>query len=85
MEFSSDELESMWKAHDNSSLIRKVCFKKYLDARDHELLRYCLENEMAQNIGGGCYHFVGRYNQDDTYHGLKYCGIDWNDKTDKAL
>jgi len=85
LDFSDEEMKSMWDAYEKSSFLRKVCFKKYLDARDHELLRYCLENKMAQNIGGGCYHMVGRYNQNDTYHGLKYCGITWTEKTGSAL
>ena len=77
-DFSDEEMTNMWEAYEKSSFIRKVCFKKYLDARDYVLLKYCLDNDLGKNIGGGCYHFVGSYNSNDTYHALRYCGISWN-------
>ncbi|MFC1536196.1 hypothetical protein ACFL48_00090 [Pseudomonadota bacterium] len=76
-QFSDEELTNMWAAHENSSFIGKRCFWKYLNARDKELLSYCLENGLEKNTGGGCYHLVGSYNSDDTFNALQYCGVDW--------
>ena len=75
--FSSEESTKMWKAYESSSFIKKLCFRKYLNARDKALLKYCLDNGLGDNIGGGCYHFVGSYNANDTFYALEHCGINW--------
>ncbi|MGA1871950.1 MAG: hypothetical protein ACMUJM_25825 [bacterium] len=77
IEFSNGEVNKMWEAYEGSSFIKKFYFWKYLRARDTAILRYCLENGLGDNIGGGCYHFVGSYNSNDTFYALEYSGISW--------
>lgn len=76
-EFSKEEMSKMWDAYKSSSFIEKLYFRKYLNARDEAILNYCLAHNLGNNIGGGCHHFVGSYNMNDTYFALKYCGINW--------
>jgi hypothetical protein len=73
--FSSEESSEMWKTYESSIFIEKLCFNKYLKARDKAFLKYCLDNGLGDNIGGGCYHYVGSYNSKDTFNALEYCGI----------
>ena len=75
--FSKEETSKMWQAYEASNFIKKSLFWKYLRARDRALLKYCLENNLGDNIGGGCQHYVGSYNANDTFHALEYSGISW--------
>lgn len=80
--FSNEEINEMWKAYENSNLIKKLLFRKYLKARDKAVLKYCLDNNLGNNIGGGCYHLVGSYNSYDTFFALDYSRIKWKEKKD---
>ncbi len=73
--FSKEEVTKMETTYKNSNFIQKICFYKYLQARDREILKYCINNNLGKNIGGGCYHGVGTYNQEDTYNMINYCQI----------
>ncbi len=75
--FSEDEINKMWGAYERGGFIEKLYFRKYLNARDKAIFKYCIENNLGNNIGGGCHHFVGSYNMNDTFYALKYCGINW--------
>lgn len=75
--FSKEETNKMWKAYEGSNFIEKLYFRKYLISRDKAILKYCLDNGLGDSIGGGCYHFIGLYNSNDTFYALEYCGINW--------
>ena len=38
----------MWNAYEKSSFIRKICFRKYLFARDKAILKYCIDNRLGE-------------------------------------
>ena len=71
--FSKEKLEKMAIASKNSTYFEKICFYKYLHVRDEKIYRYCADNNLGKDIGGGCYHFIGRYNQNDMFNMLNYC------------
>ena len=74
-EFSKEESERIAKANENSGYFDKICLSKYLSARDEKILQYCMENNLAKDSGGGCYHFMGSYNRNDMFNALEYCKI----------
>ena len=48
--FSNEEINKMWEAYESSSFIEKFLFNKYLNARDKAILKYCLDNDLGNNI-----------------------------------
>jgi len=62
-------------ASKNITYLESICETLYYKARDNKRLKYCQEHNLAENIGGGCYHGLGSYTNIDRYNAFNYCNI----------